>query len=182
MRLLSRMSLPFALCALGLAGPAVGAANAEGQSGAVGHVYLNDNTAGANTIAAFDRHVDGSLTPLAGSPFPAGGAGAGHGLGSQGAIQLTGDGRYLLAVDAGSNQVSVLAVHGDGSLTQVPGSPFASGGIDPVSVADHGHTVYVANAGTGGSDYAGFTLTPSGRLVPISGSTIPLPDGSAPGG
>ena len=60
MRLLSRMSLPFALLALALAGPAAGVASADGT---VGHVYLNDNTAGANTIAAFDRHVDGSLTP-----------------------------------------------------------------------------------------------------------------------
>ena len=35
----------------------------------VGHVYLDDNTAGTNTISGFDRHLDGSLTPLAGSPF-----------------------------------------------------------------------------------------------------------------
>jgi hypothetical protein len=40
-----------------------------------GHVYLDDNTAGSNTIAAFDRHADGSLTPLPGSPFAAGGVG-----------------------------------------------------------------------------------------------------------
>jgi 6-phosphogluconolactonase len=172
------MTLPFALFALALAGPAAGVASADG---AVGHVYLNDNTAGANAIAAFDRHADGSLTPLSGSPFPAGGAGAGKGLASQGAIQLTGDGRYLLAVDAGSNQVSVLAVRSDGSLTPVPGSPFSSGGIDPVSITVHGDTVYVANAGLGGSDYAGFTLTPSGQLVPIAGSTVALPDGSGPG-
>ena len=33
----------------------------------------------------------------------------------------------------------------------------------------------------GGSDYAGFTLTSSGQLQPIAGSTIPLPDGSGPG-
>ena len=44
---------------------------------ATGHVYLNDNTAGTNKIAAFDRHADGSLTPLAESPFNAGGAGSG---------------------------------------------------------------------------------------------------------
>src|ERR1700761_4769784 len=56
----------------------------------VGHVYLDDNTAGTNTIAGFDRHLDGSLTPLAGSPFVAGGAGAGvaGGLASEGALQV----------------------------------------------------------------------------------------------
>jgi len=68
----------------------------------VGHTYVNDNTVGVNTVAGFDRHADGSLTPLSGSPFTIGGAGLGRGLGSQGAIQATPDGRYLLAVDAGS--------------------------------------------------------------------------------
>src|SRR4051812_11338921 len=63
----------------------------------VGHTYVNDNTAGANTVAGFDRHADGSLTPMAGSPFAIGGAGLGAGLGSQGAIQASPDGRFLLA-------------------------------------------------------------------------------------
>jgi hypothetical protein len=51
-----------------------------------GHVYVNDNTAGINTVAGFDRHTDGSLTPLAGSPFSAGGRGTGTIVGSQGEI------------------------------------------------------------------------------------------------
>ena len=50
-----------------------------GASTVVGHVYVNDNTTGTNTIGAFDRHADGSLTPEAGSPFVAGGAGTGSG-------------------------------------------------------------------------------------------------------
>ena len=40
----------------------------------VGYTYINDNTAASNTIAGFDRHADGSLTPIPGSPFLAGGA------------------------------------------------------------------------------------------------------------
>src|SRR5271166_1328001 len=71
----------------------------------VGHAYVNDNSATANTVAGFDRHADGSLTPIPGSPFPAGGVGAGAGLPSQGATQLSSDGRYLLVVDAASNQI-----------------------------------------------------------------------------
>ena len=62
----------------------------------VGHVYVDDNTAGANTIGAFDRHIDGSLTPMPGSPFPAGGTGTGAGLASQGALAAQ-QGRPLLA-------------------------------------------------------------------------------------
>lgn len=178
MRLLSRMSLPFALLAVGLAGPAVGSASADSPAHVAGHVYVNDNTAGTNTIAAFDRHADGSLTPVDGSPFPAGGAGAGKGLASQGAVQVTDNGRYLVAVDAGSNQVSVLRIEHDGSLRLV--SVAASGGALPDSVTVHGDLVYVANSGAGDSNYTGFILAHNGELIPLPGSTVTLPATAAP--
>ena len=59
-----------------------GAAASRGgpaASGVVGQLYINDNTAGVNTVAGFDRNADGSLTALPGSPFAVGGIGAGHG-------------------------------------------------------------------------------------------------------
>jgi hypothetical protein len=144
-------------------------------------VYLDDNPAGANAIAGYARHADGSLTALPGSPFAAGGLGAGKGLGSQGAVQLADHGRYLLAVDAGSNQISVLRVRHDGSLRPVEPGPVSSGGTDPVSIAVNGSLVYVANSGTGGSNYTGFVLSDGGHLRPLPGSTVDLPDGSGPG-
>ena len=152
-----------------------------GASPVIGHVYANDNTKGTNTIGAFDRHADGSLTPVPGSPFVAGGAGTGSGLASQGAIQITQDGRFLIAVDAGSNQVSVLRIHFHGSLSLVPGGVVSSGGTLPDSIAVHGNLVYVANSGNGGSNYTGFRLGFDGRLVPIPGSTVPLAANAAPG-
>ncbi len=113
----------------------------------VGHVYVNDNTAGSNTVAAFDRHADGSLTPIPGSPFPIGGAGLGAGLGSQGAIQVSPSGRFLLAVDAGSNQISVLRLNHRG-IPELVGAPVSSGGVQPVSIAiNRTGLVYVANVG-----------------------------------
>ena len=122
------------------------------------------------------------LTALAGSPFSAGGAGTGTIVGSQGAIQVASHGRYVLAVDAGSNQISVLAVGSDGSLSLV-GSPVSSGGIEPVSIAVHRRLVYVANEGDGtsGSNYTGFRLRSDGVLKPLSGSTVPLPATALPG-
>jgi 6-phosphogluconolactonase len=162
---------------------AVGAASAGPD--VVGHVYVNDNTGGVNTIAGFDRHADGTLTPIAGSPFVAGGVGTGKGIASQGALQLSSDGRYLLAVDAGSNEISVLRIKPDGSLERVGGGPVASNGVNPVSIAVSGQLVYVANAGTstssGKTNYTGFTLNPGGHLRPLAGSTVTLPDGSQPG-
>ena len=55
-------------------------ANADSDSARseiVGHVYVNDNTAPANSIGAFDRHANGNLTPMSGSPFTISGAGTG---------------------------------------------------------------------------------------------------------
>ena len=147
----------------------------------IGHVYVDDNTTGTNTIGAFDRHLDGSLSPVAGAPFAAGGAGTGAGIASQGAVQLSRDGRYLIAVDAGSNQISVLQIEPFGGLRLVPGGPVSSGGVGPVSVAVHGNLVYVANASGSAPNLTGFTLNWGGQLQPLAGSTVTLAAGSQPG-
>ena len=171
-----------ALAGLGLAiAPSVAGASQATASPVVGSVYVNDNTTGVNTIAGFARHADASLTPLPGSPFVAGGTGTGSGLASQGALQITPDGKFLVAVDAGSNQISVLKVENDGTLKLLPDGVVSSGGTLPVSIAVHNNLVYVANAGATDSNYTGFTLSPSGHLNALPGSTVPLPNGSQPG-
>lgn len=182
MNLRTRVMAAVGLAMLTVAGTAA-AASAGQANDVVGHVYVNDNTAGVNTIAAFDRHSDTSLTPTPGSPYAAGGAGLGQLVGSQGSLQLSTDGRYLLAADAGSNQVSVLRIKPDGSLRLVEGSPVSSGGVEPVSIAVHDDLVYLANLGNGafGSNYSGFRLNRGGRLVPITGSTVPLANTANPG-
>jgi 6-phosphogluconolactonase len=181
MRLSKGIFVGAGLCVLAMAA-STGVVAASAPRGG-GHVYVNDNTAGTNTIAAFNRHADGTLTPLPGSPFRAGGAGTGTVTGSQGSLQVTADGRYLLAADAGSNQISVLRIRPDGTLRAVEGSPVWSGGIKPVSIAVHGDLVYVANDGDGftGTNYSGFFLDGGGHLAPIGGSTVALPDTSNPG-
>jgi 6-phosphogluconolactonase len=154
---------------------------ASAASRVVGHVYVNDNTRGVNTVGAFDRHADGTVTPMRGSPFAAGGRYR-PGARFAGALQLSSDGRYLLAVDAGSNQISVLRIKPGGSLKRVGRSPVSSNGTNPVSIAVYGHLVYVANAGTagsaGGTNYTGFTLNRGGHLRPLGDSTVTLPDTS----
>lgn len=183
MRLLARVMGGIGLATLVVAGLLVTPTVASAASPVIGHVYVNDNTAGTNTIGAFDQHADGSLTPITGSPFAAGGAGTGTIVGSQGSLQVTGDGRFVIAVDAGSNQISVLEIEADGSLSAVPGSPVSSGGIEPVSIAVHEDLVYVANEGNGtsGSNYTGFTLSDDGELTALSDSTVPLPPTALPG-
>jgi 6-phosphogluconolactonase (cycloisomerase 2 family) len=169
-----------ALIAVGVTAAVPAAAAAADRHGS-DHVYVNDNTSATNTVAGFVREPGGQLTPLPGSPFSAGGAGSGKGLASQGAVQVSSDGRYVLAVDAGSNQISVLRIRHDGSLRLVRDGVVSSGGIQPVSVAELNGLVYVANAGAGGSNYTGFTLGRGGHLRAIPGSTFALPDGAQPG-
>jgi hypothetical protein len=174
----SSRTIVAAVVALGVAGRLPAAAVAHSTS--AGYVYVNDNTVGANTVTGFARRENGQLTPLPGSPFGTGGEGAGSGLASQGAIQVSGDGRFVIAVNAGSNQISVLRIRRHGALELVPHGVVSSGGAEPVSVAEHDGLVYVANAGAGASNYAGFTLSPSGRPRPLAGSTVPLPDDAQP--
>jgi 6-phosphogluconolactonase len=185
MRVVTRASLVLALFSVAICAPAMASAHSRShhpwRHG--GDVYVNDNTATANTVAAFHRRPDGSLQPLPGSPFATGGVGTGAGIGSQGSLQTAFGGRYVLAVDAGSSQVSVLAVGRGGSLQPVPGGTVSSGGSQPVSIAVHDDLVYVANAGVdpGTTNYTGFVLGFDGVLHPLPGSTIALPDGSQPG-
>jgi hypothetical protein len=110
---------------------------------ASGFVYTLDNDVQRNGIAVFRRQTDGSLVPLPGSPFQAGGKGlSGGDIDEQGAIRV--NGKYVLAVNPGSDSIAVMEKSSRG-LLHVEGSPFPSGGSTPLSLTVHGDLVYVAN-------------------------------------
>jgi 6-phosphogluconolactonase len=148
------------------------ASNAYGS--AVGAVYIIDNSASGNNVLVYARSADGSLTS-AGS-FAANGLGTGAALASQGAVVLTQDGRWLLVVDAGSNEISVFSVHG---TTLTFASKAGSQGTDPTSLTVSRNIVYVLDAG-GSGNIAGFTLSSAGSLSFITGSNQPLSGMAAP--
>lgn len=143
-----------------LAGPALAASPRALDRG---HVFTLSNNVGGNRVLVFDRRPNGSLR-AAGS-VATGGTGTGAGLGSQGAIVLTDDGHQLLAVNAGSNDVSLFAVR-QGGLRLVDTAP--SGGATPVSVTVHDDVVYVLNGGD--NTISGLKID-DGALEPIAGST-----------
>ena len=124
-------------------------------------MYIQTNAAAGNSIIAYDRAADGTLT--LDETVATGGLGnAPTGLGSQGAVAITGDGfRALLAVNAGSDDVSLLDISAAGlSVADVE-----SVGDRPVSVTVHGSIVYVLNQG---SDIFNQGLRIAGEnLVPI---------------
>ncbi len=133
-----------------------------------------------NEIVMYHKATDGTLT-LQGR-FPTGGQGAGPGtffrgdaLGAGNSLQLSNNQRWLIAANAGSNELSVFHVDPTG-LTLV--DKVLSGGFFPNSVAIHKNLVYVLNAGDssafpGGFDgnITGFELDHDGHLTPLAGST-----------
>src|SRR6266571_2253616 len=144
------------------------AASVQAVDGAQRAVYTLMNQVSGNAVAIFQRAADGTLTAV--GTVATGGTGTGSGLGSQGALALSDDGRWLFAVNAGSNDVSILRVSPEGlSLT----SRVSSGGAQPISLTVRGNLLYVLN-GAGGGNIAGFALDGNGGATAISGSTRPL--------
>lgn len=156
--------------------PALSNAETHGSTGAV---FVMTNAASGNEIIAYGRNADGSLEQ--GRRFSTGGRGSGgttDPLASQGALTLTENRSFLLAVNAGSGSVSVFRVQG-ARLTLVDRVP--CGGAEPIAVAQHGNLVYVLNAG-GTSNVVGFRFERNGRIRAISNSIRFLTSGnSGPG-
>lgn len=143
-----------------------------------GAVYTMTNAANGNEVLMFARNPGGSLEPA--GAYATGGLGSGAGLGSQGALVLSQDNRWLLVVNAGSSEISVFAVLPGGLQLA---DKVASGGSTPISVTVHRNQVYVLNAGDGGN-ITGFKLGSRGALRAIPGSTRYLSNagvGDAPG-
>jgi 6-phosphogluconolactonase len=150
------------------------AAGAFSGPSAAGAVYIIDNSASSNHVWVYSRAANGQLAST-GTVFSTGGKGTGANLASQGAVVLTQDGRWLLVVDAGSNQISVFRVSGASLVrTSITGSR----GSDPISLTVSKNLVYVLDAGAAGN-IAGFTLN-NGVLTPIAGSVQPLSGAASP--
>jgi len=139
------------------------------QEAGAGAVFVMTNAADRNEIIAYRRNTDGSLGRS--RRFSTGGRGSGgtiDPLASQGSLTLTEDHSFLLAVNAGSGEISVFRVH-EASLELVDVT--ACGGSEPVAVIQRGNLVYVVNAG-GTSNVVGFSLDRNGKLRRIPNSTV----------
>jgi 6-phosphogluconolactonase len=137
-----------------------------------GKVFTSTNAVSGNEVLVYDASRDGTLTPR--TRLATRGQGTGTGLGNQGAVTLSGSGRYLFVVNALSNSVSTFAVRRHGLELR---SSVDSGGQRPISVTEHEGIVYVLNA-LGAGNITGFRNF-GGHLIPLPGSTQPL---SAAGG
>jgi 6-phosphogluconolactonase (cycloisomerase 2 family) len=147
-----------------------GAAALRAQN--AGFVYVASLGEPGNVSAYAIDATTGALTPVSGSPFPAG-------LNSRSvAVDPTGHFAYVVngssALDF-SGSISAYTIDPEtGALTQVPGSPFPVGG-QPSSVAADptGEFVYVAGGPGAGprGGVSGYRIDKkSGALEPVSGS------------
>ena len=154
-----------AITALALAG---GAAPAFANS-APGAVFVQSDNLTGNTIVAYQRAANGTLSQQ--GVYPTGGLGGAltgsvvdH-LASQGSLAYDAQNQLLYAVNAGSGTVSVFAVSGVHlTLTQV----IRSDGKFPASIAVHNGLVYVLSSEEGGR-LQGYEVL-AGHLVAIPGS------------
>ena len=137
-----------------------------------GRVFTSTNAVAGNELLVFAAAHQGGLGLVA--RVATQGLGTGTGLGNQGAVTLSGSGRFLFVVNALSNSISTFAIR---RKTLVLRSTVDSGGQRPVSVTEHDGLVYVVNA-EGAGNVTGFRNL-NGILQPVSASTQPL---SAAGG
>jgi 6-phosphogluconolactonase len=144
--------------------------NEDGRD-AGGVVFTMDNAAAANHVLTFRRGADGQLKHD--SSLATGGHGTGSGLGSQGAIVLSANGRWLFACNAGSDEISVFLVAPKGAVLT---HKVSSGGKHPISLALHRNSLFVLNAGgqVGDTDTVTGVVFFDGRLYPMPESTRAL--------
>ena len=152
---------------------ALSSVSASAASPTPGAVYVLTNAANDNAVAAFHRAANGTLNSV--GTFSTGGLGSGSGLGSQGALVLSADGRRLFAVNAGSNDISIFDVQSNGLKLR---GKTSSHGSTPISLSVHDNLLYVLNSG-GTANITGFKINEA-NLKPIPGSTRPL-SAAAPG-
>lgn len=179
----------------------LGAMGAQAHGHGGGAVFTMTNDADDNQVVVFSRGHDGLLTQV--DTVSTGGKGSGGGvdpLGSQGSLVLADDdddghhkgghhrwhhhrghrggdrhgSELLLAVNAGSNDVSVLRVGGHGIKLA---DRIGSGGSFPVSVTVSDGMVYVLNNGAP-ANITGFRLDGRGHMHAVPHSTRLLGDGA----
>ncbi|MGB8129822.1 MAG: beta-propeller fold lactonase family protein, partial [Candidatus Angelobacter sp.] len=117
---------------------------------------------GSGSVSALAMDSSGSLSLVAGSPFPAG-------VGAE-FIAFDSVHKFHFVSNQNANTVSAFSVNtGTGQLTTVAGSPFATG-TRPIGIAvdPAGKFVFVANQAA--NSISGFSIGANGSLSPVAGS------------
>ena len=140
------------------------------------YVYISNSDVGLITAFSLDS-ATGTLTPISGSPFGAGGGVAG--------MTTDPNSRYLYAANNSDNTVSAYTIDTTGAtpgkLTKILGSPYGLGtasGPRAVATDTTGTYLYVANAGS--NNVSAFMIgNGTGQLSQVNSGT-PYSVGTSP--
>ena len=91
-------------------------------------------------------------------------------------------------MNSGSNSIAVFRITSEGGLEAVEGSPFPSGGSDPVSLGLKGDILVVVNKDQDPAqndnlvlpNYTTFRVWPNGQLTAVENSTVSVAYGTSP--
>jgi 6-phosphogluconolactonase len=120
------------------------------------------------TITVFSIAADGSLSQVAGSPFPSGAAG------SLAGARVTSDGKFL-AVTSAPGAISIYSISQTGALAPVSGFPLADPGSAGIDCNCASTQLYVALNGAASARVDVFNIGLSGTLSRIAGAPFTGP-------
>ncbi len=129
-----------------------------------GVVFAMSNVTAANRIFVYRRSADGVLTRV--GNVRTRGLGIGTDLDAQGGLRLSADHRYLYAVNAGSDDISVFAVFG----TRLKFIQKVYAGDEPLSLTLHADLLYVLDGSVAGNGIRGFRIAADGTLSELPDS------------
>jgi 6-phosphogluconolactonase len=136
-------------------------------------VYTETNDPAGNQVLVFARGAGGTIPAEPTQTVSTGGVGLQSQppfgfpmVDSQGALDITHDGRLLFAVNAGSNTISSFKVTSTGPQLV---DQISSGGTEPISLTHSGNLLYVLNEASG--NVSGFAFSDNGWLTAIPNST-----------
>ncbi|HTT83479.1 MAG TPA: beta-propeller fold lactonase family protein [Rhizomicrobium sp.] len=131
-------------------------------------------TNGASADVSGYSVAGGVLTPLTGSPFPAGNG--------PGGIAMTPNNKFVYVANYNDGTISGYSISSGGALVALAGSPFADGtstSPEALVIDKAGKHLFVPN--TGSLDVAVYDIDKkSGNLTQISGSPFKLNDSQGP--
>ena len=134
--------------------------------------FLIAANGGSVNLTVFSIAANGALSPVPGSPFPAGPGGTLVG------IKVTPDGKFLAVARQQVNTVSMFSISGLGGLTPVPGSPFPAGGTGAAAGVDckcSSNQLFIGQFALFNTSVSVQNIALNGALSPVSGSPFTGP-------
>src|SRR5437016_13968811 len=140
--------------------------------------FVYAGNVGSGDISAFSVGSNGALTPIADSPFPAGGSPDG--------IKVSPNGKFLGVALPFTDSVAMFRIGSNGALTSVTGSPFPQGGTGVgaayVDMSCNSKLLFAALANIANAvadtQVGVSTIASSGALSPIAGSPFTFAPGA----